>query len=125
MSTLSSSSDDGCDEASVPDLKGGNGGRSRYSAFRKASTCPFCAEIGQNCGKVAAKCPNRPCSKCSRRHRLNRCKRTHCKHCLREDHLSSKCPIKLREWSRAAVERRRDQRRKEAAVPGAEVLASD
>lgn len=91
-------------------------GKSRYSAFRKASTCPFCAQIGVNCGRVAAKCPNRPCNKCGRRHRLNRCKRTHCKHCLKEDHLSSKCPVKLREWARASVARRREQRLKNAAA---------
>ncbi len=89
------------------------GAKSRYSAFRKASTCPFCREVGVNCGKVAAKCPNRPCNKCDRRHRLNRCKRVHCKHCFKEDHLSSKCPVKLREWSRASVERRREQRARE------------
>ena len=47
----------------------------RYSAYRKASICPFCVQLGLNCGRVAAKCPNRPCSKCNRRHRLNRCKR--------------------------------------------------
>jgi len=69
--------------------------KSRYSAFRKASSCPFCKEIGLNCGKVAAKCPNRPCNQCGRRHRLNRCRKMCCKACGSQDHSTGKCPTKL------------------------------
>lgn len=82
--------------------------KSRYSAYRKNSVCGFCAELGINCGKVAAKCPNRPCNQCGRRHRLNRCRKIGCKHCP-GDHLSSKCPIKIKQWARASVARRRER----------------
>jgi len=90
---------------------------SRYSAFRKASNCPYCKDIGENCGKVAAKCPNRPCNNCNRRHRLNRCRKIGCKHCP-GDHLSSKCPVKIKQWTQASAARRRDQRLSEKKNAG-------
>ncbi|GBG30693.1 Hypothetical Protein FCC1311_069132 [Hondaea fermentalgiana] len=97
--------------------------KSRYSAFRKASCCPFCKDIGLNCGKVAAKCPNRPCNRCGRRHRLNRCRKIGCKHCP-GDHLSSKCPIKIKQWARASVARRRERVQRGKSLEGIGYSAS-
>jgi hypothetical protein len=52
-----------------------NGKNSRqYTMLRKRSACHYCSEIGQNCGLVAGKCPNRPCKTCQGRHRHGRCR---------------------------------------------------
>lgn len=48
--------------------------RRQFTIRRKRSTCHYCMEIGQNCGIVAGKCPNRPCDKCNSRHRHGRCR---------------------------------------------------
>jgi len=46
-----------------------------YTMLRKRSTCHFCYSLGENCGLVAGKCPNRPCDSCNGRHRHGRCKK--------------------------------------------------
>merc|ERR1712032_676732 len=46
----------------------------QYTMLRKRSACHFCSEIGENCGLVAGKCPNRPCTNCGGRHRHGRCR---------------------------------------------------
>lgn len=46
----------------------------QYTMLRKRSACHYCSEIGANCGLVAGKCPNRPCTSCNGRHRHGRCR---------------------------------------------------
>eukprot|EP00516_Mucochytrium_quahogii_P009809 CAMPEP_0203774244 /NCGR_PEP_ID=MMETSP0099_2-20121227/5182_1 /ASSEMBLY_ACC=CAM_ASM_000209 /TAXON_ID=96639 /ORGANISM=" , Strain NY0313808BC1" /LENGTH=260 /DNA_ID=CAMNT_0050672317 /DNA_START=818 /DNA_END=1601 /DNA_ORIENTATION=+ len=45
------------------------------TAQRRKSNCHYCEPLGENCGLVAGKCPNRPCDICNDRHRLGRCRK--------------------------------------------------
>eukprot|EP00924_Labyrinthula_sp_SR-Ha-C_P013597 snap_masked-scaffold_5-processed-gene-7.38-mRNA-1 protein AED:1.00 eAED:1.00 QI:0/-1/0/0/-1/1/1/0/179 len=52
--------------------------RMKSAKRKKKSPCQYCAELGvESCGLFANKCPNRPCSKCTRRHRYNRCRKVY------------------------------------------------
>lgn len=72
---LSRSSSQSPASSPSPNVRNQRTQRGHSTAWRRKSKCHYCEPLGQNCGLVAGKCPNRPCNRCNQRHRLGRCRR--------------------------------------------------